>query len=172
MTDGGNIKAVLGDFGLCKIVDEHGMTSNSLRNNGVAGLAAYLGPELYRPGDLGDVETEQEEQSPKYAGHRTVKGDIFAFGMLSFTTLGGDLKPALCSGSGTALLPMPVAISIVKGRRPLREHLLLGEDAVKLYRDAIDTYWDAITACWQHNAAKRPAIENVMDKIPSTNPRE
>lgn len=164
MTEGEGIKAVLGDFGLCKIVDEHGMTSNSLRNTGVAGLAAYLGPELYGPGDLDDVVTEQEEQSPEYAGHRTIKGDIFAFGMLSFTTFGGDLGLGLCGRKGK-VSPFSLAISIVKGRRPLKAHLELAKYH-EADRAAIETYWPSIVDCWQHDAAKRPAIEQVRNKIP------
>lgn len=150
MTDGAGVKAVLGDFGLCKVVDEHGMTSSSLRANGVAGLAAYLGPELYQSEDLGTAVAPQEKQSEKYDGLRTVKGDVFAFGMLSFTTLGGDLSLALCGGNA-ALPPIPIAMSIVEGRRPSWEHMLLGKDADP-YRDAVRTYWDVITACWHQSS--------------------
>ncbi|EJD51663.1 kinase-like protein [Auricularia subglabra TFB-10046 SS5] len=151
-TDGGAVTAMLGDFGLCKLVDLQGLTSVSQRPNGVPGVPAYVGPELYRSEELGQVVVPEVEQQPKYAGRRTVKADVFAFGMLAFTTLGGDIKPALCGGSDK-VNNLLIGIAIVRGSRPLREHVPLSEGQ--------EGYWDVIRTCWQGDASKRPTIVDV-----------
>ncbi|EJD51665.1 hypothetical protein AURDEDRAFT_111734 [Auricularia subglabra TFB-10046 SS5] len=142
--DNGN--AVLADFGLSKIVEQGGATSFSFRPGGTAaGLAKYTAPQIH---DITGQEIKPAvADHGECAGRRTVKSDVFAFGMLLFDVYGGDAAPALGKQD------MVVTASLIKGKRPARSAVTR--------KDFPATYWAVIEDCWKPQAAKRPAIERV-----------
>lgn len=151
--------AVLADFGLSKIAQAGALASLSLRPDGVAaGLAKYLAPEVHdlqmiQAGWPAAIRPEVAQQHADYAGRRTAKADIFAFGMLVFDTFGGDASRALGPGkSATATI-----VALIEGKRPAR-----GDVAHPAFRDAD---WQLVRACWQGNAAGRPSIGDVRVRL-------
>ncbi|EJD51670.1 kinase-like protein [Auricularia subglabra TFB-10046 SS5] len=102
--------AVLCDFGLCKLAESGGLTSASLRRDGPAGVAAYVAPEMH------DAKPPPSSGDP-YTGRRTVMSDVFAFGMLIFTTLGGSIEASLGPNS------VAIANKLINSHRPIREHI-------------------------------------------------
>lgn len=147
MEDG---RAVLADFGLCKIVEQGGATSFSFRPGGTAaGLAKYIAPEVHDVTGQ-DIKPAVANQG-EYAGRRTVKSDVFAFGMLLFDVYGGDAAPALGKQD------MVITTSLIKGKRPARGDITR--------KDFPGSYWRVIEDCWRAEAAKRPAIERVCEAL-------
>ncbi|EJD51672.1 kinase-like protein [Auricularia subglabra TFB-10046 SS5] len=131
--------AVLSDFGLCKLVELGALTSSSIRHDGPAGVAAYIAPEMHSPKPVAGSKDP-------YTGRRTLASDIFAFGMLIFTTLGGDIAAAL---GGSSFL---IWKALTESQRPLRQHITARID---------EKYWYIATECWKHDPAQRPAIRTV-----------
>ncbi|EJD51685.1 kinase-like protein [Auricularia subglabra TFB-10046 SS5] len=156
----GVVTAMLVDFGLCKIAQENGETSKSWRPDGdAAGRAKYIAPEVH---DLPDVQAElfdyvlRPEVSPDeqgiYQRRRTVKSDVFAFGMLIFEIYGGDAR--------TLGPPRPAnrtVVSLIEGRRPPRTAISRG--------DFPERYWGIITDCWKGAAKDRPAMSDVCVRL-------
>ncbi|EJD51624.1 kinase-like protein [Auricularia subglabra TFB-10046 SS5] len=145
--------AVLSDFGLFSITPD--IASHPLRdpdsNSYRSIIPYYLAPETFAPAYFPEHTLgELKRRLPEYGGlpRRTTESDVFAFGMLAFTTLGGD--PARALGRG---IQVPVALA--EGKRPLRE------DGAQVD----DLTWELINECWQLEPARRPTMASVSRRL-------
>lgn len=158
----GDGTAVLSDFGLSKLSKGGSPNSLTIRMDGPDGWPAYIGPELhgskpiqYTNGDgVAAVTHPAVTQQPEYEGRRTVKADIFAFGMLIYETFG--IKPAAGLGFDKPLA-QTVMFALVRDRRPARSGITRA--------DFPNAYWALIETCWVGNAALRPDMGHVCERL-------
>lgn len=146
----GDGRAVLSDFGLCKLTPEDVRVSLSLRLGDIHGVAAYLAPEVYRLEEFEESTAEElrnlGREEPDYAGRRTEKADVFAFGMLVFTTFGG-------AGHMGQPGRENVSRAIISGRRPHR------------INELHDDIWRLICDCWGPRPSFRPSMDEVLIRL-------
>ncbi|EJD51684.1 kinase-like protein [Auricularia subglabra TFB-10046 SS5] len=135
-------RAVLTDFGLCKLVASgFPLDLTAASSSGRAGVAPYIAPELHAIIPL----PEDNEQPFRYAESRSTITDIFALGMLIFATKGG--RTASLGPTGYA-----ITAALNQGTRPTLSVVTPKLD---------DKTCKIIEACWHHEATRRPSISKV-----------
>ena len=124
-------KARLADFGLVKIISDP-VNNLSSSSNSQGGTVRWMSPELICPEQFG-----LEESSP------TKSSDCYAFAMVIYETIGGNLpfyehaKPA-------------VYVKVAKGERPSRGAKFT------------DGLWAMLERCWVPEPSDRPSVDIVL----------
>ncbi|EJD51692.1 kinase-like protein [Auricularia subglabra TFB-10046 SS5] len=126
---GSDGSALLCDFGICKLIPPGQMASLSLRTAGPQGMVAYVAPELHSNDTL-----------------RSVKSDVFSFGMLIYDVLGGELSKL---GPTSASIVMKLQVGIRPGR----------VDGMR------DELWQIACDCWENLPENRPTMQNVYSRL-------
>lgn len=129
-----NGSALLGDFGLCKLIPPNQMASLSIRDGRPHGVIGYMAPELHDDGAL-----------------RTTFTDVFAFGILIYETYAGTAPIISGKGNKNELL----IAAWRNGERPSRDSISNEE--------LTDEIWEIATGCWEHNPEKRPTMREVCE---------
>lgn len=134
-----NGHARLADFGLLTIVSDstNFASSNSVT---VGGTTRWMSPELLHPDQFG-----LEKSRP------TKESDCYALGMVIYEVLSGQLPFA-------PLRDFIITRKVVDGERPGRPD---GAKGV-WFTDGI---WEMVNLCWVAQAANRPSIETVLERL-------
>ena len=132
--------ARLADFGLLTIITESANLQSS-SSNSQGGTVRWMSPELITPQQFGIKKSCPTKSS-----------DCYAFGMVIYETISGDL-PFHKDTDYT------ISLKIVKGERPPRRTAFT------------DHLWGVLETCWAPHPNDRPSIEGVLQclrMVPST----
>ncbi|KII88351.1 hypothetical protein PLICRDRAFT_621516 [Plicaturopsis crispa FD-325 SS-3] len=130
-----NFEACLSDFGLSRILDVSGFTTNAM-----AGTFRWMAQELLRTNGADD-----EDRTPRV----TTASDIWAFAMTVLEILTTRL-PYCDVRSDVAVL-----LAVNEGARPARHS----------YPEISDDIWDILQACWVADPDLRPAMSTLLPDL-------
>ncbi|KAF8330113.1 kinase-like domain-containing protein [Amanita rubescens] len=132
--------AQIADFGLTRHSDATATQSGALHHN-------FAAPELFGNWVEGeDVSSESDDDGQSTA--RTQKSDVYAFGCLYYE-IQFDSIPF------QGMNEIQIVKHVSRGKRPPRlDEPLLSDQA-----------WKLIKRCWAREAARRPAMEDIMEKM-------
>ncbi|KAF8328471.1 kinase-like domain-containing protein [Amanita rubescens] len=136
-----NFHVQIADFGLTRHVEATVTQSGALHYN-------FAAPELL--GDLDELEDEDVSESDDYGQFttRTQKSDIYAFGCLYY-----EIQFNTIPFKG--MNELQIARLICQGKRPPR----MDEPPLS------DKAWRLIKRCWMKEAVRRPAMENILERM-------
>jgi len=136
-----NFHVQIADFGLTRHVEATVTPSGALHYN-------FAAPELL--GDLDELEGEDVSESDDYGqfATRTQKSDIYAFGCLYY-----EIQFNTVPFKG--MNELQIARLICQGKRPPR----MDEPPLS------DKAWRLIKRCWMKEAVRRPAMEDILERM-------
>uniref|UniRef100_A0ACD5X322 Uncharacterized protein n=2 Tax=Avena sativa TaxID=4498 RepID=A0ACD5X322_AVESA len=138
----GKFEAVIGDFGLAKMMD---MGRNTV-TTGIRGTMGHIAPEYFK------------------TGRPSVKTDIFGYGVMLLEIVTGEraIFPDFLEGAGEVLLIDQVKLVMHEGR--LEEIVDRNIDCEYDFQELVKIIQVALL-CTHINPSKRPAMSEVVDML-------